>query len=66
MTILRYRGEFHPLPEDFSPKTHKVFAGGKPRTDYLIERDTDGRKIVLEGLTYAELCTIEVRAKVTV
>ncbi len=61
MTALRYRGEFYPLDPDFSPKTHAVIVAGKQRNDYLVERDDRGRKVVIEGLTYDELCDCEIK-----
>lgn len=61
MTILRYRGEVHPLDPDFSPSTHVVLAGGTKRTDYLVEGRGADRRVVIEGLTYFELRNIEIK-----
>ena len=59
MSVLRYRGEFRPIGT-FSPRTHRVLVVGKPRTDYLIERDDEGQKIVIENMTYEELCHFQI------
>ena len=59
-TILRYRAEVD-VEDSFSPQTHVVYAGGDKRTDYLVERDGNGRRIVLENLTYFALRNIQIK-----
>jgi hypothetical protein len=56
----RHRGEFRPVNTSFSPQTHMLLVKGTPRSDYRIEVDDEGLKIIMENLTYEELCHVQI------
>jgi hypothetical protein len=55
-----YRGEFRPYPT-FSSETHDLLISGKLRTDYHLESDSDGeRVIIVDDLSYDDICNVQI------
>jgi hypothetical protein len=54
---------FRPFAQTFTRETHDVLIDGRPRTDYRLEYDDEGQKVVFDRLTYDEACQVQIVRK---
>jgi hypothetical protein len=51
---------FRPFPRPISGRTHAVIVRGRERTDYRLEVDEEGQKVVFDELSYDEACDFQI------
>ena len=51
---------FRPFWKTINPQTHAVIVAGQERTDYRLEYDKDGQKVVFDELSYDEACHLQI------